>query len=75
MSTTNTGGPAFPRMYPRSDEDGTTGMDLRDWFAGQALPQVMRDYCESDVKHAEKCAELSYLFADAMIRWRNKDTP
>ena len=27
------GGPAFPRLYPRADEEGRGGMSLRDYFA------------------------------------------
>lgn len=48
----NDGGPAFPHMErPRPDlgrgiyERFTSGgMSLRDWFAGQALPQAVADY-------------------------------
>jgi len=33
MSKINDGGPAFPSLYPRSDEDGRQGMSLRAYCA------------------------------------------
>jgi hypothetical protein len=42
MSETETGGPAYPPLHnPKHHE---SGMTLRDWFAGQALPQAVEDY-------------------------------
>ena len=38
--TTNDGGPAFPLP----GEYVTTGMSLRDWFAGQALAGIVNTY-------------------------------
>jgi hypothetical protein len=47
------GGPAYPQndlsgygMGPSERDDRYTveGMSLRDWFAGQALPQAVEDY-------------------------------
>lgn len=34
------GGPAFPLYLPKAEGDIREGMTLRDWFAGQALPQA-----------------------------------
>jgi hypothetical protein len=34
------GGAAFPLYLPQDEGDIRHGMTLRDWFAGQALPQV-----------------------------------
>ena len=51
-------------------------MDLRDWFAGQALmgllmspgtPRVGETPIE---EHAQSLAEQAYAFADAMLRLR-----
>ena len=39
------GGPAFPHSKSRGHlQDCLPGMSLRDWFAGQALPQAIMDY-------------------------------
>lgn len=42
------GGPAFPVPLPDGEhwpgEGDPNGMSLRDWFAGQALPQAVEDY-------------------------------
>ena len=45
MSDRPNGGPAFPRdgLVPNN------GMTLRDWFAGQALPQAVEDYGQPDM--------------------------
>lgn len=74
MSTPiNDGGPAFPRPSgpPQEGIDTTakSGMSLRDWFAGQALPVVMqaadtRKHTIADVGIA------AYSFADAMLAAR-----
>ena len=46
MNWNEQGGAAFP--IPHSDKPGSPecewGMSLRDWFAGQALPQAVEDY-------------------------------
>lgn len=47
MSEINTGGSAFPVPEENYLSNGTysnPGMTLRDWFAGQALPQAIEDY-------------------------------
>ncbi len=81
------GGPAFPASIPvvHSEEQGKdypcyeeAGMTLRDWFAGQALPQVITFYltangngCAAD--HAlRNIPALAYKYADAMLAERAK---
>ena len=51
------------------------GMDLRDWFAGQALKGLLagpnapkKSGAESQDQYAIRVAEEAYLFADAMLR-------
>jgi hypothetical protein len=48
MTKINDGGAAFPRGPIGEDCDKPyghqKGMTLRDWFAGQALPQAVEDY-------------------------------
>lgn len=84
MSTpVNTGGPAFPFVQWRSPDgmysvQQDAGMTLRDWFAGQALPQVMAIYAVANghmigTDHFPRnCAAHAYTMADAMITEREK---
>lgn len=76
------GGPAFP--LPSGEflgEDRTTGMSLRDYFAGQAMTAVGRTYFGSEdnpvadqlgkptfAEEARRC----YEWADAMLAERTK---
>lgn len=57
-----------PPAFPVSSIDGFTqhGMDLRDWFAGQALP-VSAAYSPDN---AEDAALRAYEFAEAMLAER-----
>lgn len=59
--------PAFPRDHRHL---GHNGMDLRDYFAGQALTAWMSDGCPrgSDESIAREC----YGVADAMLAERAK---
>jgi hypothetical protein len=50
-------------------------MDLRDWFAGQALKGLLagpnvpkKSKAEAPAQYAARVAEEAYLFADAMMR-------
>jgi len=61
------GGPAFPRLYARSDEDGRSGMALRDWFAGQALSGMSFRPDYSFGPNDEDVATRAYAIADAML--------
>ena len=70
----NDGGSAFPHRKVNLDEAGfeyipeSSGMSLRDWFAGQALA------CLADPACADPCnvSEFCYKVADAMMAERNK---
>jgi len=77
MSHKDTGGDAFPFST------GThvfKGMTLRDHFAGQALIAILSsDISNADPTDEEKAMKIPefvahrcYLFADAMIKERNK---
>jgi hypothetical protein len=73
--------PANPFAFPSPDDgrpsDGY-GMELRDWFAGQALNAVLHDpaltdeYCD---KGPKVFAEVAYGIADAMLAARVTPTP
>jgi hypothetical protein len=63
------GGPAFPKL-PDEVRNGSAGMSLRDWFAGQAIvghlhldPAVQASY-----------AKMAYSMADAMLSAREQAT-
>lgn len=85
----NDGGPAFPTpdtIFINANGDaqtqfGNPGMSLRDWFAGQALPQVLKwwtkdpetgkpdkDFILDD--DADCIARQAYCLADAMLEHR-----
>jgi len=79
------GGPAFPTDY--SSVDGfkhkvEAGMSLRDWFAAKAMQGMITALTEfkknmldgdSIIKNRPKdISELSYLYADAMLKEREK---
>jgi hypothetical protein len=59
--TIKTTKPAFPTA-------GSTGMTLRDWFAGQALSGLLADHTRDD--YPDQFAKLAYNFADAMLAER-----
>ena len=77
MTDKQTGGPAFPTRH------NGTGMELRDYFAAQALqgilanagpydPKWAKD--SPDYKHAQSVARLCYFFADEMLKARDGTT-
>lgn len=78
MSTSNTGGQAFPQSW--HDSHGTYwehGMTLRDYFAAKAVTALLAtNYYqgEADVKgaseYADDLARESYEIADAMLKAR-----
>lgn len=75
MTTPNDGGQAFPhpemfrRGYIVPFADASTGMTLRDWFAGQAL--VGGKWATTP----QQIARGSYIVADAMIAESQKGKP
>ncbi len=63
---TNDGGQAFPQL-------NSTGMTLRDWFAGQALAgnlETMELIVPPYDDQAMEAAKGAYAIADAMIEAR-----
>ena len=82
---TNNGGPAFPVTLDHRGCVGAYGMNLRDWFAGQALAGIMTNLeLQLEVVKAQikrkgqekflvgQCfARHCFDVADAMIEARN----
>jgi hypothetical protein len=66
MSAINDGGCAFPRTVTEYIQ-GSEGMTLRDYFAGQALTRIATEECDMDEK-----ARWCYRLADALIEERQK---
>lgn len=76
MNTPHDGGPAFPVLRENNNPNmplimASSGMSLRDWFAGQALAGLMVNYHDHP-NNAEECAQLSFDAADAMLAAREK---
>lgn len=74
MDKTNDGGPAFPRVpWDVNDYtgDGSPGMTLRDYFAGQALASMDTDGYTLTGIH--RLARRAYDIADAMLAEREKE--
>ena len=87
--STNDGGHAFSRngrvgIYSgdktiQEPEQGSPGMSLRDWFAGQALAgrvlhrMALDKEAISDDALAEYIAKAMYRLADAMLAERERD--
>ncbi len=73
----NTGGPAFPIEI--NSEMTCLGMTLRDYFAAKAMqanltnPELMKVVTSSEVigaEFADRLANISYKYADAMLKAR-----
>jgi hypothetical protein len=66
---------AFPIIDFETKEDGyiyfDQGMDLRDYFAAKAMQALLFDIKAIQVD-MNKTADLSYKFADEMMRAREK---
>ncbi len=71
MSDTLTGGPAFPAGN-EANMNGTMGMTLRDYFAGQALCGISSDVTATDHMKHEAMAKWAYKQADAMLDERDE---
>lgn len=76
MTPLKDGGPAFPRGQHDSHtgrQVWTTGMTLRDWFAGQALSGICAYSGEGTAlldTNPKAMAKTAYVWADAMIAAR-----
>ena len=69
------GGPAFPMQVKLANgTDNYRGMSLRDWFAGQAVAAVYRNFERDgiDADFASGVAIASYEIADAMLAARKE---
>lgn len=68
MDTENT-----PMAFPCVDNGNlfSEGMELRDYFAGEALASVFATQFQAD-DPADAIAEACYLMADAMMKERAK---
>lgn len=75
----NDGGPAFPvstGMGPLAANFVSSGMTLREWFAGMAMQGWLssdtpgRDHLDYTAEAIERDAKLAYAIADAMIAHR-----
>jgi len=67
------GGPAFPRApFDVNDYtgDGSPGMTLRDWFAGQALMGFLAYPDTGNWAREENLATICYGYAEAMLAAR-----
>lgn len=77
MTKINDGGPAFPRPEERDGDgcglrEGSDGMSLRDWFAGQALTGIIADGFV-DYENAgweQRISSSAFFIADAMLKAR-----
>jgi hypothetical protein len=70
VSKIETGGPAFPTVESYKYYT-SMGMDLRDWFAGQALTGL-NSFTKAGFNY-KVIAQAAYEIADAMIAERNKE--
>lgn len=71
----DTGGPAFPFNYEQGGALlSCNGMDLRDWFAGQALAGHLASLNPGSLDRAfcDHVSQQAYWVADAMIAERSK---
>ena len=64
------GGPAFPVIIDKNQEQFAPGMTLRDWFAGQALTGLLAADLKGDGAFGP--VKDAYEIADAMLRERSK---
>ena len=66
---------AYPFQHRHPTTGVTTsseGMDLRDYFAGLALPQAIKEIEEAETYNIQDVAEIAYQYADAMMKIRSK---
>ena len=70
MIARNDGGPAYP--VPSDQYPEFNGMTLRDYFAGQALAQIIGSLVDWPDEKSEITAhaEVAYMYSDAMLAAR-----
>ena len=61
---------AFPTTIENHTSYGSTGMDLRDYFAAKAMQYWLSN--PIDNRQIEKLCEGAYQIADAMMKAREK---
>ncbi len=61
---------AFPTLET-AEQWGTPGMDLRDWFAGQALAAFLSSDADEEW-NPENASIVAYEYADAMLKQREE---
>lgn len=71
MSKKNNGGSAFPHG-PNAQHFERAGMDLRDFFAAQAMQALVGRFHQHPHTFSELVAEQAYQYADAMLAERQK---
>lgn len=61
--------PAFPKVIPNQDQWSAldNGMNLREYFAGQALPAVVAQAYGKEVTDADVIARDTLRIADALL--------
>lgn len=64
---------AYPFIHKHPTTGNTRleeGMDLRDWFAGLALPTAIKEVEEAETFLLSEVAAIAYQYADAMMKAR-----
>lgn len=68
--------PENPYAFPKATTYGSSGMTMRDYFAGQVLPTIAdhSTYFENleGEGYGEKVARVCYQLADAMLKQRDQ---
>lgn len=64
------GGPAFPVVFDGNIKSNS--MTLRDYFAAQAMPNLITKFYDSGFNSEKDVARWAYEFADAMLEEREK---
>lgn len=75
MTLKNNGGPAFPAPSTYSAhgdyEPREYGMNLRDWFAGQALAGILSGPMRITDENKRRMVEDAWAIADGMLETRD----
>ena len=64
---------AYPYIHKHPTTGNTKleeGMDLRDYFAGLALPTAIKEVEESETYSLTDVSAIAYQYADAMMKAR-----